>query len=359
MKPSLIEPQAGGLIVREKEPLNLEMPFGSLDSFITPNERFYVRCHFPIPEIDAKKWRLKIEGEVNTPLELSLDEIRAMKTRTITATIECAGNGRVFLMPQVKGDQWERGAVGNAEWTGIPLSSLLERAGVKSSACEVILQGADQGEIKDPPRPAGKIHFARSVPLGKANDDVLLALEMNGNKLTLAHGFPVRAVVPGWYGVASIKWLERVIVSARPFRGHFQTIDYSFWERIGDLPTQLPITEMQVKAVIARPEVQEVIPAGEPYRIHGAAWSSNAEVTKVEVSFDWGATWNEAQLLDDTAPDAWRLWEYEWAVPAQPGKATLMARATDSRGRTQPCKRVADFGTYMINHLLPIDVQIA
>src|SRR5437660_1404898 len=156
------------LIVREQDPLNLEMPFSSLDGFITPNESFYVRCHFPVPEISAKDWRLKIEGEVEAPFSLSYEELLAMESRTVAATLECAGNNRIFLEPKVKGVQWELGAVGNASWTGVALSAVLERAKVKPTAIEVILEGADEGEIANPPRPAGRICFARSLPLEKA-----------------------------------------------------------------------------------------------------------------------------------------------------------------------------------------------
>ena len=349
---------SGGMIVREKEPVNLEMPFGSLDAFITPVERFYVRCHHPIPAIDAKTWRLKIEGEVEKPLELTYAELAEMETRTITVTMECAGNGRAFLEPQRDGAQWEGGAVGNAEWTGVPLAALLARAGVRDSVREVILQGADQGEIKEPPRPSGKIHYARSLPLNKANDDVLLALQMNGEKLTPAHGFPLRAVVPGWYGMAAVKWLTRIVARSEPYHGYYQTIDYAYWERGSTSPTLLPITEMRVKAQIARPEYLEAVRPGQSYRVHGAAWTTAAEITKVEVSTDEGKTWNEARLLGDSLRNAWRLWEYEWAVPATPGKAVLMARATDSEGRTQPEEHHDDRGSYLIHHWLPIEVLI-
>src|SRR3982751_2471274 len=208
---------AADMITRQTTPLNLEMPFSSLRDFITPNERFYVRGHFPIPEIKAETWRLKVDGAGANKLELSYAELRQMPARTITATMECAGNGRSFLEPKVKGVEWDLGAVGNAEWTGVLLRDVLERAGLQPEALEAILEGSDKGEIKEPPRPAGEIHYARSVPIGKATADVLLAYEMNGEPLTPEHGFPVRAVVPGWFGMASVKWLQRIAVSEGPF----------------------------------------------------------------------------------------------------------------------------------------------
>jgi len=261
-----------GLIVREQEPLNLEMPFSTLSGFTTPNESFYVRCHFPIPEIAAADWRLKVEGEVEAPFELGYDELLQMETRTVPATLECAGNNRIFLEPKVKGVQWELGAVGNASWTGVSLSALLDLSKPKSGAIEVILEGADEGEIANPPRPAGKINFSRSVPLGKAQDNVLLAYEMNGDKLSAAHGFPLRAIVPGWYAMASIKWLRRIIVTSKPFAGYYQSIDYSYWERSnGELPTLKPLAEQQIKAEIARPESGEAVAANTIFKVHGAA----------------------------------------------------------------------------------------
>jgi DMSO/TMAO reductase YedYZ molybdopterin-dependent catalytic subunit len=350
---------AKDLIVRQQEPLNLEMPFSTLNGFITPNRSFYVRCHFPVPEIAVADWRLKVEGEVEAPFELDYAGLLALESRTIAATLECAGNNRIFLEPKVKGVQWELGAVGNASWTGVALSTILDRAKVKSGALEVILEGADEGEVEKTPIPSGKISFSRSLPLGKANHDVLLAYEMNGEKLTASHGFPLRAIVPGWYAMASVKWIRRLIVTSTPFNGYYQSLDYSFWDRRGPLPSLVPLSEQQVKAEIAQPEKGASVPANSTVKVHGAAWSSDADITKVEISVDSGATWDEAQLLDDSVKNAWRLWEYNWRTPAQPGKQTLLARATDSRGRVQPFEHDADYGTYVINHVLPIDVEVA
>jgi len=347
-----------GLIVREEEPLNLEMPFSTLSSFTTPNESFYVRCHFPIPEIAASEWRLKIEGEVEAPFELDYAELLAMEPRTIAATLECAGNNRLFLEPKVKGVQWGLGAVGNAEWTGVPLSAILDRARLKSGAIEVILEGTDEGEVDKAPRPSGRISFSRSLPLGKACDDVLLAYEMNGEKLTARHGFPLRAIVPGWFAMASVKWLRRLIVTSKPFNGYYQSLDYSFWDRRGPLPVLAPLREQQVKAEIAQPEAGAKVPANATVKVHGAAWSSDADIAKVEISVDSGATWQAAQLLGSSVKNAWRLWEYDWKTPAESGKQKLFARATDSQGRVQPFERDPDRGTYMINHVLQIEVEV-
>lgn len=347
-----------GMIVRQKQPVNLEMPFRTLDGFITPNQRFYVRCHFPVPTIDLKAWRLTIEGAVAKPFALGYAQLLRMQSRTVSATLECAGNSRAFLQPRVKGVQWELGAVGNAAWTGVPLTAVLERAQMQASAMDVIFEGTDQGEIEESPHPAGRIHYARSIPRGKALADVLLAYQMNGEALSPAHGFPVRVIVPGWYGMASVKWLARIVVSDRPFPGYFQSIHYAYWERRGGLPALVPITELQVKAEIARPHRDEVMPAGAKYRLHGAAWTSDAGIAQVDISDDRGATWRPAKLLGKSVPNAWQRWEHEWQTPAVPGQRTLLARATDSRGRQQPDQHEPDFGGYLVNHCLPITVEV-
>jgi DMSO/TMAO reductase YedYZ molybdopterin-dependent catalytic subunit len=273
-------------------------------------------------------------------------------------TLECAGNNRNFLDPKVKGVQWELGAVGTAEWTGVPLSALLDRALVRPQACEVILEGADAGILDDPKSPSGELRFSRSIPLSKARADVLLAFKMNGSELPPEHGFPLRAIVPGWYAMASIKWLQRIIVTDPPFSGYYQTIDYTYWKRREDIAELTPLTEMQVKAEIAKPSRGEIIPANSSVRVHGTAWASDGEIVKVELSTDGGSTWSEVKLLGKSIHNAWRLWEFNWETPTAPGKQTLVARATDSLGRTQPVERDPDRGTYMINHLLPIMVEI-
>jgi len=347
------------LIVRQKDPDNLEGPFQELKRFLTPNEQFYVRSHFAVPQLRVDGWRLKVEGAVEGPLELRYADLLALPSRALTATLECAGNGRSFLAPATKGVQWALGAVGNAEWLGVPLSTILKQAGVNAQAVDVVLEGADRGEIKTDPKPPGIIPFARSLPVAVAlQGDVLLAYKMNGADLSAAHGFPLRVVVPGWYGVASIKWLSRIMVSDRPFQGFFQTFDYTYWQRMQGLSSLVPITELEVKAQIARPALQEVLPSNSDYRIHGAAWTGDSEVAKVEVSTDAGRTWAAAQLLGEPVAHAWRLWEHHWKTPERPGRAKVMARATDQRGLTQPMQRDPDRRNYMISHVLPIDVEV-
>jgi len=347
-----------GRIVRSEEPLNLEMPFETAENFITPTKSFYVRTHFPIPKIDRDAWWLHVEGEVEKPFAINYEELVELESVTIPVTLECAGNNRNFLEPKVKGVQWGLGAVGTAEWTGVPLSVLLDRAVVSSNACEVILEGADGGILDDPKSPPGELKFSRSIPLGKARTDVLLGYKMNGSDLPPEHGFPLRAVVPGWYAMASVKWLQRIIVSGEAFTGYYQTMDYAYWKRRGDIAELTPLTEMQLKAEIAKPAAGETVSANSIVRVYGAAWTNDGDITKVELSTDGGAKWSEASLVGAFKPNAWRLWEFDWRTPSKPGQADLIARATDSLGRTQPVHRDVDRGTYMINHLLAISVQV-
>ena len=224
-----------GLVVRQHEPPNLEFAFESLESFLTPNDQFYVRAHFPVPEIAAETWKLSVEGHVESPFEIGYDELTRLPPETNTALLECAGNGRIYLKAPQLGIRWAQGGVSNADWTGVPLARLLDRARPKTGALEVILEGEDHGAFQEPnPRSPGEVHFARSLPLEKARrPGVLVAWQMNGLPLPVLHGYPARAIVAGWYGMASVKWLKRIIVTDRPYRGFFQTFMYTVWERAG------------------------------------------------------------------------------------------------------------------------------
>ncbi len=351
------KPAFPGLTVRMHQPRNLEFPVSELKGPIIPNEQFFVRSHFAVPQLDVNTWKLKVEGAIGKPLELTISELLKLPQKTMTATIECAGNGRVHLTPQALGLQWGQGAVGNAEWTGVTLASVLNAAGVKKTAVDVVLEGADSGIIANPPSP-GAIPFSRSIPIEKANrDEVLLAFKMNGETLPASHGFPLRAVVGGWYGMASVKWLSRIVVSDKPYQGFWQTLDYSFFERRDGQPTLVPVQAMLPKAILARPGLSEIVPAGKTSRLFGAAWAGENAIDKVDISVDGGKTWAKAKLLTDPKPFQWVLWEYLWENPTK-GEAAIVAKATDSKGATQPATRDADRRTYMINHLVPTAVIV-
>lgn len=348
----------GPRIVREFLPENLESPPSVLEHPITPNHLHFVRSHFSTPRLDAKSWRLRIEGAVARPTEFDLASLQRLPVTERTVTLECAGNGRVFLTPTERGLQWEQGAVGTAKWAGVSLASLLHRAGLKSEAVEVVLEGADVGEVRDPRSP-GPIAFARSLPLEKArSEDVILAYAMNGEALPVAHGFPLRAIVAGWYGMASIKWLKRILVSDRPFHGFYQTFDYSYWDRSSGVPTLRPVTRMQVKAVISRPSRGTILMPNSECEIRGAAWAGENKVAQVEVSTDGGRSWQPARLHSEPERMVWAQWSYRWRVPERPGSVKLLARATDEAGQVQPLERNPDFRSYMICHAIPVEVTI-
>jgi DMSO/TMAO reductase YedYZ molybdopterin-dependent catalytic subunit len=273
--------------------------------------------------------------------------------------LECAGNSRVFLVPQVQGAQWELGAVSNAEWTGVPLRALLERAGLAEDACEIVLEGADSGTPKEEPVPPVPFSYTWGLPRAKAlRSEVLIAYQMNGRELPRDHGFPVRAIVPGYYGMASVKWLTGIQAVREPFHGYWQTSDYAYWASTDGKPVRRALGEMQIKSEIARPRVYEALAPNRIYTISGAAWAGETDVAEIAVSTDGGRTWTEAEFLDPVRRHAWRRWKLDWLTPKEPGQYTLLARARDAAGVIQPDKHDQNYGTYVINHPLPIEVFI-
>jgi DMSO/TMAO reductase YedYZ molybdopterin-dependent catalytic subunit len=350
---------SAGLIIRQKEPVNLETPLDQADSYLTPTELFYIRSHFPTPKLDRASYRLRIDGAVRNPLSLSYQQLREMTSETRVATLECAGNGRVFLVPQVAGAQWELGAVGNAEWTGVSLRALLERAGLEEDACEIVLEGADRGTPAEQPIPPGSTSYSRSIPREKAlQQEVLIAYQMNGRELPLDHGYPVRVIVPGHYGMASVKWLTHIHVMREPFCGYWQTSDYGYWDYVDGQPVRRALAEMKLKSEIIRPRVYETLAPNQIYTVFGAAWAGETEVTDVAVSTDGGQTWAEAEFLDPVQRYAWRRWKLDWLTPKEPGRYTLVARAKGADGGVQPNQHDPNYGTYVIHHPLPIEVFV-
>jgi DMSO/TMAO reductase YedYZ molybdopterin-dependent catalytic subunit len=358
--PSVYEhPPQTGLIIRQSQPKVLETPLDRVDSFLTPAELFYVRSHSPAPELDPASYRLQIGGAVKNPLSLTYDELRSLPSEKQIALLECAGNSRVFLVPTASGAQWELGAVSNAEWTGVPLRSLLERAGLKEDACEVVLEGPDRGVPNEGAIPPAPVSYARSLSREKAlQPEVLIAYQMNGHDLSLDHGYPVRAIVPGHYAMASVKWLMRIYAVTQPFQGYWQTSDYAYWDSVDGKPVRRPLEEMKLKSEIFRPRFYERIAPSQPYTVFGAAWTGETEVTEVSVSTDGGRTWAKAEFLDPVSRYAWRRWRFNWITPSKPCQCTLLSRAKDASGQVQPDRHDANYGSYVINHLLPIEVFV-
>ncbi len=335
-------------------PENSEMPLEYVHSWVTPNRLFFVRNHFPEPGLHLDDWRLQVEGCVRQPLSLSWQDLTALPERSVFATVECAGNGRSLLRERAPGVQWGAGAIGHAEWTGVPLARVLELAGLEPGTVEILFEGADRGSESDHPEP---MPFARSLPLAKAlHPDTLLVYRMNGETLQPSHGYPLRLFVPGWYGVASVKWLQRIEALKQPYRGYFQSVKYTVQRRGPNGPETEVLGPMAVKAEIIRPQADAVLGRG-TNRIFGIAWAGEEAVAGVEVSTDGGRTWGTAGLIGPQAPYSWVLWEYLWEV-AEPGRYTLLARATSVGGRVQPMDHDPLDGGYRIHHSRPTEVRI-
>jgi DMSO/TMAO reductase YedYZ molybdopterin-dependent catalytic subunit len=296
-----------------------------------PNAHFYVRNHFQIPKLDSSSWRLEVGGVVERPLSLSLRDLRNMRSETQVVTLECAGNGRTRFEPRIEGEQWNLGAVSTAEWTGVPLVEVLDRAGVRRAAQEILFRGADSGAV---PGEAGTIRFERSLGIDDArNSSVLLAYAMNGEPLPVQHGFPLRLVVPGWYAMTSVKWLTDIEAIAAPYGGHFQSVTYVYqWPGDGQ-PASEPVALQRVRSLITEPVPDAVIGPGE-LAIRGVAWSGAARIARVDVSIGDGP-WQAADLVGDRNPHSWQWWELLTQVGAA-GDTTVRTRATDFAGRVQP-----------------------
>jgi DMSO/TMAO reductase YedYZ molybdopterin-dependent catalytic subunit len=321
-----------GLIVHRAHPLNGETSIQALlGGQVMPNAHFYVRNHFQLPDLDPTTWRLSVSGLVERKLSLSLADLHGLPSQSLIVTLECAGNGRAMLSPRVDGEQWALGAVSTAEWTGVPLVEVLDRAGIRPGAREAIFRGADSGSVDGR---EGTIHFERSLAIGQARDsEVLLAYAMNGEPLPHQHGFPVRLVVPGWYGVASVKWLTEIEVVKDPFTGFYQADRYIYeWQRDGGIVRE-PVTLQRVRSLITEPGPDDEVERGE-LAVRGVAWSGAAPIARVEVSLDSGP-WQEARLVGERNRHGWIWWE-TFARVDRPGALSVRARATDLAGRTQP-----------------------
>ena len=307
------------LVVLSEEPLNAETRLDEKTPAITPAGKHYVRTHFPIPTHPRS---IVIHGAGTRPRAISLDEIRSLQTRSMVVTLECAGNGRRFLDPKVPGEQWGLGAVGTAEWTGASLHRVVAREWL-SSAVEVLFRGADEGVPKDLGR---RIAYERSLPIDVARgDDILVAYAMNGQPIPREHGGPLRLIVPGWYGMASVKWLAEVRVLDRPFEGFFQRDRYVIDGR--------PLRALEPRAVITSPDDGADL-AGGSLAVRGYAWSGGEPLARVELSVDGGTPLATMTPAANAPRFGWH--EFAFAISLGPGEHVLIARATDREGETQP-----------------------
>lgn len=323
-------PGPSDLAVVKHAPFNAETPAHALTSDVTPSRHVYVRSNFDIPNLAGDAHRIAIGGAVSSPFTLTVGELRAMPMRTVTATMECAGNDRSSMRPPPPGEVWKSGAVSTARWTGVPLAAVLERAGLNSDVVEILAEGADAGTRDDA---QGRVPFARALPVADAqHPDTLLALMLNDEPITPAHGAPVRLVAPRWYGMASVKWVARIEALTEPFGGYFQAKRYVYAADGAD--GHRPVTRMRVKSAIVAPADGDVID-GREITIWGWAWSGDAEIARVEVAIDGGDTWRDAQLMSPVSAHAWTRWELRWDVP-HAGRYVLRSRATDAVGNMQP-----------------------
>jgi sulfane dehydrogenase subunit SoxC len=315
---------------------NHGMPAEALRYDLTPVGLHYLLIHYDIPAVDDASWRLSVGGAVGRPLELSLAEVRARPAVTRTVTLECAGNGRARLSPRPISQPWLVDAVGTAAWTGTPLAPLLAEAGLSPDAVDVVFTGADHGIERGVEQ-----DYARALPLAAAlAGDALLAYEMNGAPLPPQHGAPLRLVVPGWYGMAQVKWLSGISVLDRPFEGFQNAVAYRIKVDSGEAGE--PVTRILPRALMIPPGYPDFmsrtrfVAAGE-HLLAGRAWSGWGPVDRVEVSTDSGLSWADAELGALGDPYAWRSWRHPWT--ATPGTYQLLARATDRAGHVQPVEQ--------------------
>jgi DMSO/TMAO reductase YedYZ molybdopterin-dependent catalytic subunit len=301
--------------------LNFSTPLAQVSGTIVPNALFFLRSNYPPPAIEPAVWRVRIDGRVQRPLNLSLAELQSLPNDSREVWLECAGNSRRRFNPAGEGNQWDEQAVSNAEFTGVSLSTVLDHVGLQDDALEVVATGGDSTA------------FVRSLPLDVAlRPEIMLAWEMNGQPIPAPNGGPARLVVPGWAGVASVKWPVHLEVVKTPFRGYYHNERYIMADAHGHVSA--PVREMPVKSVIAWPAEGQIVVRG-AHTVFGFAWSGLGQITQVEVSTDGQRTWSAARLVPGEGPLAWRRWEFQWTATAD-GPATIAARATDTAGNLQP-----------------------
>lgn len=334
---------------------NHGMPLEAMRYDITPIGLHYLLVHYDIPVVDGDAWQLTIDGAVEQPVTLSLDDLRAREVVTRPVTMECAGNGRARLTPRALSQPWLLEAIGTGEWTGTPLWPLLADGGLSPDVVDIVFTGIDHG-IEG----GAEQHYQRSLTPQQARDEeALVVYELNGAPLPPQHGFPVRLLVPGWYGMTSVKWLSRITASLEPFTGYQQATAYRYRQEPGDVGE--PVTRMRVRSLMVPPGMPDFFSRARYLRpgtvtLTGRAWSGHGTVTRVEVSTDAGATWADADLDEADVAYAWQGWRHAWAAEA--GTHELLARATDSTGATQPLDHEWNLGGYAVSAVQRVAVTV-
>jgi sulfane dehydrogenase subunit SoxC len=332
---------------------NHGLPLEALRHEITPPGLHYLLIHYDIPAVDPTTFRLEIDGAVERPMSLSLEDVMGRKRVAEPITFECAGNGRALLEPRPLSQPWLTEAVGTAVWTGTPLAPLLDEAGVSQNAIELLFSALDRG-IEGGVAQA----YQRAIAVDEARDG-LLAYEMNGAPLPPQHGFPLRLVVPGWYGMQNVKWLAKITVLEEPFGGYQNAVGYRMYSADGQ-PGE-PVTRMLPRSLMVPPGVPEFMTRERqlepgPVTLTGRAWSGHGPIERVEVSTDGGSTFDAAVLEAPLAPNAWRGWSFDWN--ATPGEHVLSSRATDAAGNTQPLEPPWNLKGYANNAVERIPVMV-
>jgi sulfane dehydrogenase subunit SoxC len=333
---------------------NHGMPLEALRADLTPAGMHYVLVHYDVPFVDPASHTVSFDG-FDRPLEVGLGDLRARSAVTVTITFECAGNGRALFETRAVSQPWLHEAVGTGEWTGTPLGPLLREAGPPHDALEVLFTGLDRG-IEGEQEQA----YERSLPLAEAmREDVLLVYEMNGQPLLPQHGAPVRLIVPGWYGMANVKWLSHITALTEPHRGHQNAVAYRM--RATDDEDGRPVTRILVRSLMAPPGIpsfpeRERVLAPGPVRLEGRAWSGSGPIERVEVSVDGCVSWDEARVEPSPSPSAWHRWTFAWT--ATPGVHEIASRATDATGATQPMEPAFNLGGYENNAVHRVKVTV-
>lgn len=337
-------------------PLNAESPPVALEAAVTATGLHYVRTNFSIPSIVREQYSLAVTGAVAQSRTLAWDELRGLPRHQVTVTMECAGNDRLGLYPLPAGEPWRSGAVSTAAWRGVRLRDVLQMVQPHDNVLEIVAQGADHGPRADA-NAAPDVIFERALPLDAAqHPDTLLALEMNGELLPPEHGAPIRLIVPGWYGMANVKWVTHLRAVTEPFTGYFQRRRYVYQEAGGERVVTLAL----VKSMIVSPSADAVLQEGAPCVVKGWAWSGHGVISRVEVAVGGGDEWCAATLAEPVGTHAWTPWSFE--IPAlSPGRLVLRSRATDAAGFTQPDVAVWNALGYGNNAVRPVvfDVQLA
>lgn len=343
------------LLTRSLIPENQETPIHFLRVPRTPREYVYRRNHFPYPEFTQDAFSLTVGGEVLTPKTFSYNELLKMPSKSLLLPLECSGNKRQYFRPRVYGEQWKDGAISQGEWKGVSLSYLLSFTGLKPDAVEILFEGYDRGQK---PGYNEIVSFRRSLPLPKAfHPDTIIAYEYNGEPIPYKHGFPLRLIVPQWYAMASVKWLKSVTVIPYKFEGPFQTDDYIYYPSKEIDEGKSPVTTISASSLIQKPLDYAVLGLG-THIIDGIAWTGQGNIQRVELSFDEGNTWVEAEIYQHNEhPYSWAFWNYKWKAEKK-GEFTIMSRAYDSMGRVQPLIPEWNRKGYGYNAIYTINVKI-